>query len=161
MKNIIIGFSTRNLLGSKLIRWLDNSKFSHVYIKWHSDTYDRDIIYQASGTAINFMSTKIFSKESSIIKEISLTVEDIQFQKCMQFCIDNAGVPFGFLEILGMGYVKLLNKLGIKVLNPWRDGKKTYVCSELIGTILEEDFQIKLGLNLELDGPQELYNKLM
>jgi len=159
-KKLIIGFSKSKMIGSKIIRWLEKSSFSHVYLKWHSDSYDRDIIYQASGLAVNFVGAKSFEEHHTVVKELEIEVTDEQFKACMQFCIDKSGVPYGFKSLVGMGYVKLMGKLGKKVNNPFRDGSKCFVCSELVGTILEKDFQIKLDLDLEIDGPEELYNKL-
>lgn len=160
MKKLIIGFSTKDAFLSGLIRKIENSEFSHVFIKWHSDSYERDIIYQASGFEVNFIGTDLFLKHSKIIKEIQLEISDEEFKSCMQFCIDNSGIPYGIKQLFGMGYVKLMKLFGKNIKNPFRDGKKSYVCSELIGVLLEKELQIKLGLNLEVDGPKELYNKL-
>jgi len=160
MKTLIIGFSIGHTVVSKAIKVLDRSRFSHVYIKWHSDSIDRDIIYQASGTMVNFMGVTEFRKHSTPVEEIKLTVTDDQFRRCLQFCIDNAGVPYGLKQLIGMGYVRVLRLFGVKMKNPLRDGRATYVCSELISSLLADAVDIKVPLDTEIAGPNDLYKFL-
>jgi hypothetical protein len=112
--------------------------FSHVYIKLHSDTYDRNIIYQASSLMVNFESPKIVAEKHEVVAEFELNVSNSTMIGVMQYAIDNAGVPYGVLQALGMGYVQIASFFGFKVKNPFKNDGKTFVCSELIGDILIE-----------------------
>lgn len=69
----------------------------------------------------------------------------------MQKCVDLAGVKYGTLTLLGMGFERLT---GIR--SPFRDGGKTYVCSELIAEVLKQCNIANINLDLELAGPKQL-----
>jgi len=162
MKNITIGFSTGHTLFARLIRMFEgNVPYSHVFIKFHSDTFERDIIYQASGLQVNFIGAILFATKVKIIKEFKLEVNDQAYKRIMQFAIDNAGTPYGYKQLLGMGIVRIAKLFNKTIKNPFSDGKATYVCSELAGTVLQS-FIIKhdIPLNLETSGPKDLYKFL-
>jgi hypothetical protein len=163
MNNIIIGFSKPKKW--KLFAWLImkgyNIPYDHVYIRFHSDKYDRDLIYQASGTKVNFTSPIVFSDDNDIIKEFSIETDDENKTKVMQFAIDNAGKPYGIKEAFGLALVRILDIVNITIKNPFADGEFTYVCSEMGWLILE-----KLRSNIKIDKdpdditPLDLYNIL-
>lgn len=159
MENITIGFSKSKkkfALYAWLIMWVEKTDFSHVYIKWHSDSIERDIYYQASGTAVNFMAQHIFEGHHQPVREIKLVVTSEQKNKIIQFAMDNVGVPYGWKPALGIAFVKLAALFGKKVKNPFADGIGTEFCSELGARILGI-----LGYDLKEDydsfGPGELY----
>lgn len=139
MKRIIVGFSRpiKWKPFAKLIMAVDGTNYDHVYIKLHSDTYQRDVIYQASGLQVNFMSTSVFTGNNVIVKEFYVDVTDANYVKLMQFCIDNAGKPYSIKEILGFGWIKLNRLFGKEVSNPFQEGTNEFVCSILADYILE------------------------
>jgi len=163
MKKITIGFSSHeyNLL-SWAIRTVENTPYSHVYIKVHSDSLDRDIIYQASGLAVNFVGTKIFEEKAIIIKEFELDVSDETYLTVIRFAIDQAGKPYGLLDLLGFLYMKAGRAMGFNTHNPIRDGEQSYVCSELVATIIAEfiDKNVEKKEPLEDITPRGLYEYL-
>lgn len=161
MEKLIVGFSRPKTL--KLFAWLImkayDTPYDHVYIKFHSDTYERDIIYQASKLMINFMGTALFEEENLIIKEFELDISMENKKKLMQFAIDNAGKPYSMREVLGLGLVRISELLGNKIKNPFRDGTKAYVCSVLADYICINytDHGLK---DFEDVSPKDLYDYL-
>lgn len=141
MEQIIVGFSksTKKFAWfSWLIRWIDKTEYSHVYIKFYSKSLERDIIYQASGSQVNFVGTKIFLTHNKIISEYSINIDSEIRKKMIQKAIDNSGIPYGIKEVLGLGLVRFSSIFGKKIQNPFRDGANTFVCVELIAQDLKE-----------------------
>lgn len=160
MKKVIIGFSKTDQIFSKAIMCLEDTDFSHVYFNFRSETLDRDIIYHASFfNGVSFINKSRFLEISKIVHEVEIELTDEQHIKLMQYMIDNAGIHYGKLQILGMALVRILKPMGIKIDNPIKDGMDTMVCSEIVGNIL-----IQLGLinklDLEVEGVKALYDSL-
>lgn len=124
-----------------------------MYIRWYSASLDRNLIYQASGLQVNFVGLEEFSVASRIIKEFPIQVSDQAFLKVLQFAVDNSGKPYSVKELLGYGWAIAF----AKKTNPLGDGRKTFVCSELVGTILDEVLQIPVGKDLDLITPKDVF----
>lgn len=141
MPQLIVGFSKpvkKFVPYSWAIRLVDGAEYSHTYIKVHSAKYDRDIVYQASRLAVNFMGTAKFAEEAIAVKEYSLEVSDEALKKVMQFAIDHAGDPYDLMSAMGLGVSKIAGLFGKKINNPFGDKQNAYFCSELVGAILED-----------------------
>lgn len=138
MKKIKIGFSKRRKFNfiSQSIMVLERTPFSHVYVRISSESLSRDLIYEASGTAVHFKAVKLFDRDNIVVEEYEVDLDDDTYIKVMQFCVDNAGMPYGLMSLLGFVPVYLGRSLGRTWRNPWRDGDRTYVCSELGAVIL-------------------------
>lgn len=160
MDTLIIGFSKSKkkfAIYSWLICWVEGTPFSHAYIRWYSNALQRDIIYQASGTMVNFCGRKVFDEHHRVVEEFQIEVSPEAKQKVVQFAIDNAGVPYGTKAALGIGLVRFMKLFGKTITNPFRDGKTTYVCSELVADILIEALGQKLDQGIDDIGPKTLY----
>lgn len=152
MKTLRIGFSKPKspwAIGSVVIQKLDGANFSHAFLRWTSATIERDLIYQASHGMVHFISGDNFDADEITVVAYSIDLTDAQWTEMLQKCIDLAATKYGTLELFGMGLEKYT---GIK--NPFRDGSRTFVCSELVGTILKMVSPIEL--DLELAGPGQL-----
>jgi len=155
MKYITIGFSRPK--GKKFpifswgIRFFQGwTDYSHVYLKFSSNSLDRDIIYQASGTQLNFMGSKIFEDHAHMIEEFVLEINDTDYRSLLQFCIDNAGKPYSIRDILAI----LLKSR--KLL----DNESGFVCSNLMGYILQNYLKITLNKDYEMYTPKDIYSIL-
>jgi hypothetical protein len=159
MKNIIVGFSCPKKW--KPFAWAImktlNTSYDHVYMKFHSATYSRDIIYQASSVMVNFMGPDVFDSNNNIVKEFSLSISDDNYIKLMQFCIDNAGKPYSIKEILGIFLVIIAKRLGKTISNPFKEGTSQFVCSTLGSYIIEDFANIALPEDYETMSPKDLY----
>jgi len=160
MSKLIIGFSTHKkftILGS-IIKLVEKTEFSHVYVKLYSESLDRYLIYQASGLIVNFVGEDIFYAKNKDIATFSLDITKEQQVKLLQKAVDNCGKPYGVADLFGIGWVRLGSLLGKKFKNPFADHGKTYICSELASTLL-----LELGFNFNnLDDitPRDLFKKL-
>lgn len=134
--------------------------YSHVYIKIWSVKYNRYLIYQASHTMVNFMGTEIFTRENEIVKEFEVELKAEGKAALMQFAIDNAGVPYGVKDALGMAIKRIAEIFGFKIKNPFGDGEQSYVCCELAGYILDRFSKEKFNFEVEEISPKDVYEML-
>jgi len=160
---IIIGFSkpkSKTAIFGNGIRAVLGTDFSHVYVKFKSDKFNRVLIYQASGFAVNFMEESRMLKDHAVVAEFELTVSEATYVKTMQFAIDNAGVPYGIAQIFGILYVKALALASIRAKNPFANGDSNFVCSELVGEILKEIVGLEVDYDMDLITPKEIFELL-
>lgn len=157
MQKITIGFSRP--IKFKIFAWLImkayETPYSHSYIKFHSDSYDRYLIYQASHTMLNFMGEEVFRSENTPIKEFNIEILDETKKSVIQFAIDNAGKPYGIREVFGLAVVRVAEILGFKIKNPTR--MRNYVCSVLVAKILEDHLQLDVPGEIADATPKTLF----
>lgn len=159
---LTVGFSrTKHFkIFSWAIQKVLNAPFSHTYIKFKSDKFDRVLVYQASGLAVNFMEESRMLDTHEVVAEFELEVSDEAYKKTVQFAIDEAGVPYGMSQIFGILYVKALALFGVKAKNPFPNGNSNYVCSELVAQILKEIIGLEVQEDLDLIDPKEVFELL-
>lgn len=145
MKKITIGFSKSTkkfAIGSVLIRWYMQTPYSHVYMKFDSPSLNRTLIYEAVGAGVRFIGSHRWKEHAEEVASFELEISDENYKKLMQFCVDNAGIEYGFYQNLGI----LLANMCASNKNTLTDGIN---CSEAIGEILElEGYKIDKDLNL-------------
>lgn len=153
MARMVVGFSRpkKFSIGSTAIRIAENSPFSHAYIRWHANGIERDMIYQASHGMVHFVSGESFDKDAETVVSYYIDLADEQFKNVVRKCVDLAGTKYGTLALAGMGFERAT---GIK--SPFRDGNKTFVCSELVGEVLKQCGIADVAIDLELAGPKRL-----
>jgi len=118
------------------IQLVDHSKFSHAYIRFRSESYDRDLVYQASGMKVNFIGLPLFLDHVNIYKEFNIEVSEETKQKVVQFAIDHVGLPYSLGAAIGILAVKAAALFGRKIKNPV--SQRGYFCSELAAIILKD-----------------------
>lgn len=159
MATLTVGFSKPKKF--KPFAWLIMKgygiPYSHVYIKFWSDKFQRHLIYQASGTIVNFMGELLFTEANEVVKEFDIEVLDDNKTGMIQFAIDSAGKHYGMKNALGLAIVRLFDIFGKKIKNPLADGDKTYVCCELVSQILKEYTHLDPDLDHDNVTPKELY----
>lgn len=133
MKQVIIGFSRPKEFKvlAKLIMLNEKTNYSHAYIKFNALSFDRSLIYQASGKQVNFEGSVHFNTHAILVEEYEISIEDDLYKRLMQFCIDNAGIPYGLKATIGLVWVKINKLFGKKIDNPFNDGDASLFCSEL------------------------------
>ena len=105
---------------SYLIRFMEKTKYSHVLIKWHSDTLERDLYFEATGHGVNFLSSKLIDTKYTIIEKFDYDIKDLK--NIAQFCHDNSGKNYGRKQMLGLLMIRICKLFGYKIANPFRDG---------------------------------------
>lgn len=163
MEKIIVGFSRPKkwMLFAWLIMKGYGINYSHVYIKFHSNSYNKDIIYQASKNMINFMGTAVFNLEDISVKEFEIEISDSNKIALMQFAIDNAGKPYSVKEAIGLGLVRICALFGKKITNPLKSGTDSYVCSVLADYILENYANKDIPGDFEDSDPKYIHDYLI
>lgn len=149
MEKVVIGFSkARSPLAiiSKLIMLAEHAPFSHAYVKLHSDSLSRDLIYQATGSGIYFCGTVAFLSHSVPVEEFEFEIPKETKTVLLQWCIDTSGAPYGKLQLLGLGLVRLASLFCIKINNPFASKRQSYICTELAAVALKE-----IGLDIKQD----------
>ena len=163
MKRITVGFSkpkAKFVPFADAIKKIISSDFSHTYIKFKADSFNRVLIYQASGTAVNFVAEERFLDHNTVVAEFDLEVSEEVFNKTLQFAIDQVGTPYGMSQIFGILYVKALGLFGLRTKNPFPNGSGNYVCSELVAQILKEIIGLQVEQDLDLIDPKEVFELL-
>jgi hypothetical protein len=130
--------------------WATRSRVSHTYIRLDDKT-----VYQASGLTVNETTYECFLALETVIKEIGVEVSDEQFVKSEQFRLSTLGKPYSFCEIVGFVWVLFMKALGKKVVNPFCDGSRGYVCVKVVMDYLGMDDS---GENID---PDDLYKTLV
>ena len=163
MRTLKIGFSRPKTWKpfASLIMNAYRIPYDHVYIKIYAPNYDREIIYQASKSMVNFMSPDVFKDENLVVREFEMPINEDSYRILMQFAIDNAGKHYGVKNILGLTYVRICYWLGKTVRNPFNDRGATYICSELVAKILKDFEGLKLDKDLTDMTPLDVYNLLI
>lgn len=132
--------------------------YSHVYIKIWSEKYERNLIYQASHTMVNFMGTELFEKENQIVQEFQIEIPDESKAKLMQFAIDSAGTLYGIKSVVGLAIQRIAELCGFKIKNPLADGTETYICCEMVGYILQNFASVNLPHDPNDITPAQIYD---
>jgi len=159
--HILIGFSTPKsdfAIAAAIIRFVENTPYSHVYVKIWSDIIDGYIVYQETFAGLGAMNGALFDDHVKIFSEYKIDVTEEQMTQIMHFFQDNYGLPYGVRQIAGMLTARVLRQMGFHdAKNPFADGIRTMVCSEMVGavlTILGEPFDKSL---LEIEGPKMIH----
>jgi hypothetical protein len=158
MRKIILGFSKpKNKflpIFSWAIRLVEWTPYSHVFVRIKSESLSTTLIYQASGTQVNFMGLKHFEDAAHIIKEFEFDISDAHYLEMLRWAVQEAGAPYGLKAVLGIFLVKCFNLKR----NPFSDKNKTWFCSELAGKVLRDFIGVYLKEDeLEIVGPRRIF----
>jgi hypothetical protein len=155
MKTITIGFSKSKKLipvGSWIIRAYMRTPYSHVYLKFHSSSLERELIYEAVGGGVRFIGEKLWSEHAEEVASFDIQISDAHYKSLLQNCVDNSGVEYGFLQNIGIPLAKLFNLKS----NPFQSGSN---CSEEICKILRLTGYMVEGKK-DLVTPKDIYDIL-
>jgi len=136
---------------SRIISLIEGTEYSHVRLRFN------DYVYEASGISVHFQG-KIAQTycPAELLHTYSVELDIEQYSKLLKLCMDNAGIEYGFKQLIGIGLVRLF---GLKN-NPFSDGRKSQVCSEIIGRFLQEILNIGKDLDLDIASPKDIKNVL-
>jgi hypothetical protein len=119
---MIIGFSKRKALLSRLIQFITKSECSHCYI------YEPEsgLVYHAQGLKVNALSYTNFRNRNTVVWETEAIKVDWIWLR------EQLGKPYGMLSLIGYLMPILFNRK-----NPFNDSDHSFVCSELVARSLE------------------------
>lgn len=159
-ETIYIGFSKARgkfPILSWLIRGIEGTPYSHVYLRIPSAWFERDIYFQASSVMVNFMGQKYFDEHAEVVKEFPIQISPEVKKKIWQYCIDNAGKPYSIKQLPGIGIIRLGKVLGKTWKNPFSDGRSMVVCVEVIADLMIETLGAQIKEDLDSIGLKEIY----
>lgn len=163
MSTLKVGFS-RPCGGFKPFSWLiravDQTPYSHVYIKFYAAKYDRWMVYQASGNFVNFFGPEAFAEEATVIEEFDIEVCDEVRTKVVLFAIDHAGFPYDLKSVFGIAAVKAVGLFGKKIDNPFSTGDNSFFCSKLVAAILIDIVGESIKGSIDTLTPKDIYGYL-
>ena len=163
MRKITIGFSrpkARFQLFADAIMAVDGSNFSHAYVRFHMDSYDRDVVFQASGLKVNLIEWNNFQAIETVVKEFAIPTSNETQLYVVQFAIDNLGAPYDIAGIVDVAAEKFAKLFGKKIKPPV--SQNGYYCSELVAHVLEDFFAAKLTTDqVKRMTPTDVYNYLL
>lgn len=158
MTDFVIGFSTPKKF--RLFSWLTkvalNTPYSHAYVAFFSESYDRKLIYQASGLAVNFIGESMFAGLENVVGEFTLPVSDSLKTEIIQKAIDTVGEPYGIMHILGLAIYLVCKKFGKTIKVPFQNNS-TLVCSQLAAKVIKEISPAYPQLDPETATPKDVY----
>ena len=141
---------------SWLIRLAYWSPFSHAYVRFELQKAQRNLVFQASGLSVNFISDVNFNAKEVIYKEFIIPITKDKLD-LLRFAIDQLGKPYSIKGILGMAMVRVGQILGIKINNPFSYDSSSDFCSELTAYILENYSNISINEPVANLAPADLY----
>lgn len=158
METISVGFSyNKKSFLSEAIKSLDQSPFSHVYLRKKSKY--GEYVYQASGLQVNFMNIDIFSEHNTIVEEYEFNLDDAQKDKILAFFIKYAGAEYQTCSLFKLLVILLGRRVGMEI--KIKDGdRKKFICSELGAFFCEEILGIDIPGELDFITPKGL-NKIV
>lgn len=156
MEKIYIGFSYhKTSLVSKIIQKVEDSKYSHVYIRRKSKY--GEYIYQASGLAVNFMNIDIFLDHNVIIEEYEFEFPDDKKEQLIQFFIKYAGASYEFKSLFKLLAILFCERLNIELkLDDDSKQDDKFICSELSAFFCELILNIDIPGNINYITPKRL-----
>lgn len=131
---ITVAFSKNNMILSRLIRLFTHSDVSHALII--SKYYGEYMVFHAAGLSVGYSNLKEFAKHSKLVYSIDIPIDELKEARLRKRCARLCGKPYGWLTLFGFALVLLAKMIGIKIRNPWADGKHTWICTELAGEML-------------------------
>jgi hypothetical protein len=161
MKQITIGFSkacTTFPIFSWLIMLVQKTPYSHVYLKYQDEFLGQTMYFQASHSLVNSMSAPVFLAQETVYKEFTFNVSDASFLAALQFAANQAGKPYGVLEICGLAIADFALLFGIKIQNPFKDAGQTWICDQLQAALLSTCENVQLPMPLNDMMPKDVYN---
>jgi hypothetical protein len=154
---LTIGFSKpKNRLfpiGSWLIRLYLGTSYSHVYLKFNSNSLRRNLIYEAVGTGgVRFVGSQMWSNQAEELESFTLNLSASRKKLILIHCVDMAGYKYGWLQNIGILIARLLKLKR----NPFKKGKN---CSEAIADILALE-GYTFNMEHDLVTPRDIYEAL-
>lgn len=117
-------------------KWWKNDKWknvpSHTRIKFFDKYHGVWWIYEASGSAVKYIGDNQFAQKVHVVKTYEIYVPREIKKKGVVFVNQTTNMPYGKMQLIGLGLVKLANAFGLKISNPFADGIKRMVCAEAV-----------------------------
>lgn len=151
-----VGFSTTNLLVSRLIRWVTRSKCSHAWVSFYDTTLQQYMVMQAELHGYEVVPWKRWASKNKLVAAYT-PVEAVDLMPDVRFIGQYLGVDYDLRSAVWSGLKRWVRRR-------WRrptTSPGSLMCSEAVCRLLQNgSFACVAGLNPELVSPQELWDRL-
>lgn len=138
------------------IKCIEGTSYSHVRLRFQKKS-GLEMVYEASGTSVKFIGPlALEDKKVDILHSYEYTITQAEFSKMIDLCVMHADLNYGYLQLLGILLVRMFN---LKK-NPLSQGRKSQVCSEIVGRFVQEILKIDIPVNLDIAGPKDIKDAL-
>lgn len=163
---ISIGFSRRKKFAilSKLIQLVEGTEYSHTFVSWKCTNINRRKVYEAVGSGSRKISNRKFKEKALVTDIFQFEVSCDDLFKVDQRTHDEAGTPYGYKHLIGMGLMRIKNvwnkifRNGKKASNPFKDGHYSQICVEAGAYVVELAKKMDMPGDIEDYGLSEFYD---
>jgi hypothetical protein len=151
---IIVGFSRPRKwkIFAQAIMWWDKSDASHGYIRFRSERWDNNFIYQSSHSQTNFVGGEYFQKINKVVEEFEIEVEESIESRIGNLCVDREGKPYAIKQVIGIAMMNIMFVISfgkVRIKNPFSDGDEETDCIEEVAAILKEALGIEAPFDMD------------
>lgn len=146
-------FTTNQIIGSTLIRWVTGQPASHVAF-----VFDDKVVIHSSLFGIDLKWFKTYQKHNKIIEEIVIPLRSSSEEKVWQTLMDQHDeTQYDFGAVVYQALFRILGLIGIKLpmVNIWAD-RNHDMCVEVYGT-LSKIINLPKIENLEMMSAYDLF----
>jgi hypothetical protein len=128
-----IGFSTRSMVLSRLIRWITRSKVSHTWMLYHNEEFDCDMVMEATWEGFRLIPFEVFKRQNVVVQVVEPKYPlDAGFKAAGRWLgdkYDTKGLFGAIIPIIGKWFRR-------KWHNTWAS-KSALFCSEAVVDIMK------------------------
>lgn len=129
-------------IGAELIKWYQNTMFSHVLI------IHGDLVYQASHGYVNCTHINNFLTENKLIHQYSVPDDDID----MDFIKKQLGKDYGTVQLVVISIFTVIQSIFKFVKFKYKgNGNQKFICSEFVGKALKLDWVDDLTTPIQIE----------
>lgn len=148
---ITIGFSTPKefKIGSALIRTIERTDFSHVYIALAprlNSPLPFTKVFQASYGDVNCLTYANFKDKNEIFFEKAIEVDEKAYYEVANWLWSQLQKPYAFTQLLGIAFNSSIGK----------QGDDSYICTELVARLLKDKLKLDIRQSLDYIGLNDM-----
>jgi hypothetical protein len=148
--NIFIGLSKpkKRKIGAELIDWFLNINFSHCYLRFEKSSIP-STVYHATGKMVHFIEFSHFREHNEVVREYIIPVTNELKTLILIDAIMLCGRKYGYLDIFKIFLTTIFKKR-------FTFSDSGYICSELVGSMMEKHLGYKFDKDLSIVTPKDI-----
>jgi len=121
---------------ASLIMLVEGSDASHFFVSWRCTNLDVRKVGEARGSGGRLISNNEFKRTNRVVRGHQYEVSEETLFKVEKFLWENLK-GYAYKQIIGILWMRIVGLLGIKISNPFRDGARSMVCTEVVLRVIE------------------------
>lgn len=151
---IKIGFSTSGLWISRLIRWASKAKVSHTFVIIEDGDFGYPMVVQEAWQGFTLQTLDNFKAAGNVV--LNVIDPKVPLNIGLVAVAPLLGTQYGYLQLIGAGFVRLFQVFKKKIHNPFRNTRSLF-CSELNTILLQKSgYPDAGGLDASNTSPEDL-----